>query len=84
MRRLIKTGIIAIVFVLIICICGVTQNKRPLKVPHGYISETLLKVAYVVGLVELIDTKPPIPENLQGYEDIVYKKTDNITLKLDL
>ena len=52
--------------------------------PRGYPNETLLKAAYVLGMLKLIDTHPPVPEDLTAYRGIVYSGADTAHLKLDI
>ena len=54
------------------------------KAPRGYINETFLKAAYALGFLDLIETKPAIPENIKEFKDITYKQIDSIDLKLDI
>ncbi len=52
--------------------------------PRGYRNETFLKIAYAMGFLDLIETKPAIPESILEYKDITYKQIDSIDLKLDI
>ncbi|MEN8155602.1 MAG: alpha/beta hydrolase [Bacteroidota bacterium] len=61
-----------------------SEADRPLKPPKGYRSETMLKAAYALGFLDLIDREPPVPSNIRAWKDIVYKEVDTITLKLDI
>jgi len=76
----------AILTSLIILFFGLScrESENDLKPPRGYPNETFLKAAYVTGLLKLIDTRPAVPEELQVYEGIEYKKAGNLSLKLDI
>ena len=60
------------------------NNDRPVKAPRGYMNETFLKIAYGLGLLDLIETDPEVPDNIEAIKDVVYKKVDSINLKLDI
>ncbi len=59
------------------------EEKAP-KAPRGYRNETMLKVAYALKFIDLIETKPVVPENIKVYKDLIYKQVDSIDLKLDI
>jgi acetyl esterase/lipase len=63
--------------------CEGNKNGAP-EAPQGYPAIFLLKAAHLVGLVDLVDTNPPVPASLNTYKDIVYKTINNDTLKLDI
>ena len=73
---------------ILVQVTGCAQNARKQetlpKPPHGYPNETLLKAAYALGLLKLIDANPEVPKNLAVYKDIVYKTVDTLSLGLDL
>jgi len=52
--------------------------------PDGYWNNTFLKIAYVSGLLKLVDKEPDIPDEIHKYTDIVYKTVGERQLKLDL
>ena len=54
------------------------------KAPKGYSSEKTMKLAYATGMLKLIETSPPIPEELQSFQGITYKTTSEKELQLDL
>ncbi len=58
--------------------------EGPPEAPGGYRNETFLKIAYAIGFIELVETEPAIPENIEVFNDIVYKQVDSISLKLDI
>ncbi|MEA3478884.1 MAG: alpha/beta hydrolase, partial [Bacteroidota bacterium] len=47
-------------------------------------SEGILKAAYALRLLKLIETEPTVPENIEVHKDIVYKQVDSISLQLDI
>ena len=61
-----------------------SKHDGPPEAPMGYPTIFLLKAAHLVGLVDLVDTKPAVPASLNEYKDIVYKIAGNDTLKLDI
>ncbi len=77
-----------VTLLLFLHIAGYGQNARkeepPPKPPHGYPNETLLKAAYALGMLKLIDTRPEVPANLMVHKNIVYKKVDTLALGLDI
>jgi len=65
--------------------CSDKYNKDgSLNPPSGYPNEFLMKAAYFVGLLDLMDKKPAIPDNIIEYKDIIYKETESRSLKLDI
>ena len=84
-----KRTYISIVFMFFVLLQAFSQEKheggeRPLKAPRGYRSETILKAAYVIRLLKLIETEPAVPEGIEVQKDIVYKQVDSTLLKLDI
>jgi acetyl esterase/lipase len=59
------------------------DNELP-KPPRGYMNQTTMKVAYATGLLQLIDDEPPVPSSIRLHKDLIYKETDEKTLKLDI
>lgn len=75
--------------ILSLCIlCSCAQEYQidgpPPKVPRGYRSETILKAAYALGFLDLVETEPAVPESIGVSRDLVYKQADSISLKLDI
>ncbi len=60
------------------------QQQHLPKPPNGYANETLLKMAYVVGFLDLIETKPEVPNSILAFKNIVYKKLETENLQLDI
>lgn len=83
MRKIIFTITVAVLLSLTGCSDKYNEDGSP-KPPSGYPNEFLLKAAYFVGLVDLKDTEPPVPDDIAEYKDIVYKETESRPLKLDI
>lgn len=66
------------------CNTKITDPNRPLSPPKGYMNETFLKIAYGLGMLDLIDTEPVVPNDILAIKKIEYKKIDTISLQLDL
>lgn len=66
------------------CNTKTVDANRPLEAPSGYMNETFLKISYGLGLLDLIDTEPAVPEDIQEIKNIEYKNIDSISLQLDL
>ncbi len=66
------------------CTTKTIDIDRPLKAPSGYINETFMKISYALGMIDLIELKPEIPDNIQEIKNIEYKNVDSISLQLDL
>ncbi len=60
------------------------SGNEPPAPPRGYMNETFIKIAYSVGLLDLINTNPEIPGNLDVYQNITYKTVDTVQLQLDI
>lgn len=60
------------------------SDGPPPEAPRGYRNEFFLKTAIALGFVDLIETKPEVPEGIGVYPDIIYKQLDSISLKLDI
>lgn len=78
-----------VLILLFLCIflysCAQRSGKNdPPKPPHGYMNETFLKVAYAIGLLDLIDTDPDVPGSIGMYKNITYKTLDSLQLQLDI
>ena len=63
------------------CCSSVKDINTP---PRGYRNNTFLKVAYFLGMVDLINMEPEIPSELIEYKDIEYRNIDGKALKLDI
>ncbi len=65
--------------------CACTRHWQPgEKTPSGYANNTLLKAAYFLGFIKLVDKNPPVPNELIETKSISYKTIDSISLKLDI
>ena len=72
------------VMVLMVCSCGGESAGKGPKPPRGYLNNTFLKWALMLGWVELVDTKPDIPEHIEVFGDIGFKETEERMLFLDI
>jgi acetyl esterase/lipase len=66
------------------CSKGSVDPDRPFKAPKGYMNETLLNTAYALGMLDLIESEPPVPDDVEAIKDITFKKTDDVDLQLDI
>ena len=80
-----KLFIILLIFSSVLaCKTAETDPERPLKAPKGYMNETLLKMAYGLGMLDLIDSKPPVPDDLEPIKNVTYKTVGDVDLQLDI
>lgn len=74
-----------VLFIGIVCCSKKTSNpNRTLDPPSGYMNQTFLKISYALGMLDLVETKPEIPDEILEIKNIEYKKVDSISLQLDL
>lgn len=66
------------------CSTKSADPNRPLSPPKGYMNETFLKISYGLGLLDLMDTEPAIPEEIEEIKNIEYKFIDSLSLQLDI
>ncbi len=69
---------------LISCSKKATDPNRTMEAPSGYMNETFLKISYALGMLDLIEAKPGVPDDIQEIKNIEYKKVDTVSLQLDL
>lgn len=81
-----KRNLLVLFVYLLISGCSTksTDPNRPLEPPGGYMNETFLKMAYGLGMLDLIETEPEVPEEILEIKNIEYKNIDSISLQLDL
>ncbi|WP_154856758.1 alpha/beta hydrolase [Cyclobacterium xiamenense] len=81
-----RTIFLALVAGCLACACqtATTDPDRPIQAPRGYLNETLLNIAYGLGSLDLIESTPAVPENLEAFTDIPYKTIDGLALQLDI
>ncbi len=80
-----KMLIVLFAFISIIgCDSDSADQKRPMKAPKGYPNETLLKMAYGLGMLDLIDDEPAVPEDITAIKNVTYKTIDSGDLQLDI
>jgi len=78
------SGVLLLLMLLQACSQEVHKGEGPLKAPRGFRSEGLLKAAYALRLLKLIDTEPVVPDSIELRKDIVYKQVDSTSLQLDI
>ena len=61
-----------------------SDPNRPLAAPRGFMNETFLKISYGLGMLDLIETEPEVPESIEVFENIEYKFVDSTSLQLDI
>ena len=66
------------------CSTAPTDPDRPLKAPKGYMNETLLSIAYGLGMLDLIESEPLVPDDIEAIKDITYKRIADQDLQLDI
>lgn len=65
--------------------CAGTNSGRDAPgPPRGYPAHWLMKAAYAIGLLDLVDVKPAIPETIHEFKNIEYKQIDGHSLMLDV
>lgn len=84
MNRISPAFLIIILLFLFRCSTKITDVNRPLKAPSGYMNETFIKISYGLGILDLIDLKPEVPDDILEIKNIEYKNIDSISLQLDL
>jgi acetyl esterase/lipase len=84
MNRIFPAFLIVVFLFIIGCSTKITDSNRPLKAPSGYMNETFLKISYGLGMLDLIDTEPDVPDEIQEIKDIEYKNIDSLSLQLDI
>lgn len=77
---------LVILLILTLCACNSqsTDPDRPLEPPRGYMNETFLKIAYGLGMLDLIESEPAIPDDIDVFRGITYKEIDSTKLQLDI
>jgi len=78
------SSILLLLVLLQACSQEVHEGEVAPKAPRGFRSEGMLKVAYALRLIKLVDTEPSIPENIDEQKDIEYMVVDSTSLQLDL
>ena len=66
------------------CKTKVQDPNRPLGQPKGYMNETFLKISYALGMLDLIEKAPAVPEDIRQFKNIEYKNVDSFSLQLDI
>ena len=66
------------------CSTKSSDPDRPLAPPRGYMNETFMKISYGLGMLDLIETEPEVPNDIEVYENLEYKYIDSTSLQLDI
>ncbi len=64
--------------------CAEDKTDDAIKPPAGYLNMTMIKIAYALGMIDVVEKKFPVPDDIVEYRDVVYRKEDTIALKLDI
>ncbi|MEA1876066.1 MAG: alpha/beta hydrolase [Bacteroidota bacterium] len=80
----ILTALFLSLFILSACMSQNREMERPPKPPRGYPGEKIMGLAYAAGLINLIETKPEVPDYIEEYKDITYKQVGDISLQLNV
>lgn len=66
------------------CQTASTDPNRPVTAPKGYPNETLMNIAYGLGMLDLIESELTVPEHIDVFRDITYKTIDGMELQVDI
>ena len=53
-----------------------------MKPPRGYINNTFLEWSAMLGWIDLVNTKPEIPNNIEVFSNLKFKETEQRSLFL--
>lgn len=84
MNRLFPAFLIIVFQFVTGCSPKIIDNNRPLKAPSGYMNETFMKISYGLGMLDLIDLEPEVPDDILEIKNIEYKNVDSTSLQLDI
>ena len=84
MNRLIFSLLILSLWIFCSCAQEHQDDGLPPKAPRGFRNETLIKAAFALGFLDLVETEPGVPESIGVKRDIIYKQLDSFALKLDV
>ena len=59
-------------------------EQNDMKPPRGYLNNTFLKWSAMLGWIDMVDTKPETPQNIEVFNDLEFKKTEQRSLFLDI
>lgn len=84
-RLVLIATIIAILLFIILQGCSHQKNEEgPPRPPRGVPNNLFVKVALAFKLIKLVDLKPEVPDTLDEFKDIEYKRVGDRSLKLDI
>lgn len=78
------SSVLLLLMILQACSQEVPEGDDPPKAPRGFRSEGMIKAAYALRLLKLVDTEPAIPANIDEKKNLVYKHVDSTSLQLDI
>lgn len=84
MKSIIYTFILVALVITFSCSTKSLDSNRPVKAPKGFMNETFVKIYYGLGMLDLIDTAPEVPEDMEEIKNIEYKNVDSLSLQLDI
>ena len=62
----------------------INTQEKDMKAPRGYLNNTFIKWSAMLGWLDLVNTKPEIPDSIEVFSDLEFKKTEHRTLLLDI
>tara|TARA_B100000579_G_scaffold38723_1_gene27051 strand:+ start:645 stop:1595 length:951 start_codon:yes stop_codon:yes gene_type:complete len=69
---------------LIITLSITHAEQHDIKPPRGYLNNTFLKWSAMFGWIDLVNTKPDIPPDIEAFIDVKFKETEQRSLFLDV
>jgi len=87
MLRNLLTCLLGFIFCItnVVIVCGSEAETSIPPMPEGYSSELMIKAAFMLNQIKLVDAKNVIvPENVVEQKDIEYGKAGDKSLQLDL
>ena len=69
---------------ILLCSCDNKPKDGEMNPPRGYWNNTVLKWSFGLGLLDLVDLEPSIPDSIIVFKDILFKETPEKELKLDI
>ena len=69
---------------LIITLSITHAEQHDIKPPRGYLNNTFLKWSAMFGWIDLVNTKPDIPPDIEAFIDVKFKETEQRSLFLDI
>lgn len=83
-RILLITGAIILLIIILIVLPRTWSALNPNRPPAGYHFMPPAYLALALGLEELVDTSPDIPENVEEIKNVEYKNVSGKSLQVDI